>query len=79
MSSYHELIISQTQQDRQRMANPRISHGAQYEVSTEAVSQHLNTCEKVKKDRDYNMVRQVVARCQNAIASLFRRQAMAQR
>ena len=79
MSSYHELIVSQIQQDRQRLANPRISAGAQYEVSTEAVAQHVNTRKKIKMERKFSMVRQIVARCQNALATVFGRQAMAQR
>ena len=79
MSSYHELIVSQIQQDRQRLANPRISRGAQHEVSTEAVAQHVNTRKKIKMERKYSIVRQIVARCQNVLATVFGRQAMAQR
>jgi len=79
MSSYHALIVSQIQQDRQRLANPRISRGAQYEVSMEAVAQHLNARGKVKMERKYRMVRQIVAGCRNALATSYGRQAMPQR
>ncbi len=79
MSLYDELVISQIQQDQQRLASPRIPHGAQYEVSTEEVAQHFNTREKIKMERTFNRVRQIVAKCQNAIATVLARQAMAHR
>lgn len=79
MSSYHELIVNQIRQDRQRLANPRISLGARYEVSTEAVAQHVNALEKVKMEKIYGMVRQIVARCQIALANVLGRQVMTQR
>ena len=79
MSSHHELIVGQIQQDRQRLANPGISPGARHEISMEAVAQHLNARKNVEMARKFRMARQIVTRCRYALATVFGRQAMAQR
>ncbi len=79
MSSHHELIVGQIQQDRQRLAHPGISPGARHEISMEAVAQHLNARKIADRAGKFRVARQIVTRCQYALATVFGRQAMAQR
>lgn len=79
MSSYHDLIVNQINQDRQRLASPRMLRGASYETSTESVTQIIRERERVEMEKKYNVVRRVAAKYRIALVRFFGGQAIAQR